>query len=284
MSKIVVFAGMAILSTLSASPQSTTRPTYMERAAVEHKGPTVEITSNDANPLAQAIQGLREEYGWRVNYEGAPLYSQFDVVDDTDPKSREAHPGERGVTRPVGGKFTTTLTEITDPTRTEGVEAALTKLVEDYNRSPNPGRYVLRRDTDGQLTIIGIRVRDDSGGYQTIVPVLDTPIIVSKQRRTVYEAVHAITDALSRKVGTQVILMSFPNNEFDKEVTLGGEETPARDLLKQAFSATNRPTLYDLGYDADVPVYGLNVSVAMKAHNDGAGHRKLVAIDSPLNR
>jgi len=218
-----------------------------------------------------------------VNYEAAPLHSHFDLVDVTDSKWRALHPTEKGFWGPVGGTFTSTFPEVSAADGPSGAKAALAKLVADYNQSDYPGKYIVRPYSGGQFTVIGTRVRDDSGDYHTLTPVLDTPILISREQRSVYDSVYAIFNALSSKVGTRMFVMSFPNNEFDKEVTLGGDEIPARDLLQQALAATGRPTLYDLGYDPNEPVYILNVYVAMKAQNDSAGHRKPVAIDRLIN-
>ena len=51
-------------------------------------------------------------------------------------------------------------------------EAALRKVVEDYNATVNPGKYVLRIDPAGQFTVVGTQVRDDTGVLQTVTPIL----------------------------------------------------------------------------------------------------------------
>lgn len=60
----------------------------MDRALVKHGGSEVTVVANDPIPLHQAISDLCLEYGWQVNWESAPGYSHFDVVDDTDAKWR----------------------------------------------------------------------------------------------------------------------------------------------------------------------------------------------------
>jgi hypothetical protein len=87
----------------AVSAQSTTRPKYLDHAVIQHSGSTATVTADFPVPIFQAISGMREEYGWRLDWEGAPCYCRFDVVDDTGPKWRAAHPDAKGVARPTGG-------------------------------------------------------------------------------------------------------------------------------------------------------------------------------------
>jgi hypothetical protein len=78
-----------------------------------------------------------------------------------------------------------------------------------------------------------------------------------------------------------VIMMSIPNNLFrDTQISLGGHNVEARQLLREAFDGTHRPLQYDIGFDPDnSPVYILNVSVTAKTEADKVGRRRLVPID-----
>ena len=135
-------------------------------------------------PLFQAIFGIRVEYGWRINWESAPGYSRFDVVDDTDPDWRAAHPNAKGVTRPAGGSFTANLPEPKEASDPGAERDILARLIDEYNATDNPGKYVLLADADGQFTVIGTTVRDEAGALRAISPVLDTPVTLAKIPRT----------------------------------------------------------------------------------------------------
>jgi hypothetical protein len=261
--------------------QSPASLQYLDRAIIQHKGSSVAVVANDPRPLLQALFAIREEYGWRVNWEEAPGYSHFDAVDSTDPKWRANHPGEKGVTRPAGGRFVGAFPEV-EGAPDAGVEKSLlAKLVQDYNATENPGKYVLRADPDGQMTIVGTKVRDETGALQEVAPLLDTLVTLASESRSLYDTVSAILDALRNSAGKKVIMMSIPNNEFrSTQLTLGGHDVPARQLLNQALASTRRPLQYDLGFDPDnSPTYVLNVSVAARAEGDEAGGRRLVPID-----
>jgi len=259
------------------SAQPTPRPSFLDRARIQHGDSVVTVTANAPLPLFQAIFAVRLEYGWQINFESAPCYSPFDVVDDTAPKWRAAHPNEKGVTRPAGGLFTGTFPEPKEASDPKAERLALSTLVEEYNATDNPGRYVLRVDSDGQFTVVGTEVKDESGALKQISPLLDTPLTLAKAPRSVYDTIKSILGALESATGSRVLFAATSSSLFrTTQTTTGGERVPARELLKQALANTNRTIQYDLSFDPDVPVYVLSLSPAMREENDGTGGRRLV--------
>jgi hypothetical protein len=266
------------------SAQSTTRPNFLDRARIQHGDSGVTITANDSIPLLQALYAVRLEYGWQINWEEAPCFSHFDLVDDTGPKWRAAHPDAKGVTRPAGGLFTATFPE-PKPSDPHAERLVLARLIEEYNATDNPGRYVLRVDPDGQLTVVGTEVRDETGALQEISPLLDTPLTLAKAPRTIYDTIKSILGALQSATGRQVLFAASSSSLFmTTQATIGGERVPARELLKQALASTKRPIQYDLGFNPDVPVYMLSPSPAMREEDDGLGGRRLVPAGSSAKR
>jgi hypothetical protein len=280
MLKSVHFSAVLGLLSLVTSAQSAGRAKFSDHARLQHGDSVVTVTANDSIPLLQAIAELRLEYGWQINWESAPGYSHFDVVDDTDPRWRAGHPGEKGVTRPAGGLFTGTFPEPKDPSDAGAERESLTRLIDEYNATDNPGKYVLRVDPDGQLTIVGTRVKDEAGALQKIAPLLDTPVVLPHALRSVDETIRSILGALQSVTGKKVILATASSSLFmTTQVTMGGDKVAARELLKQAFASTKRPLQYDLSFDPDVPIYVLSPSLAIMAVDDGHGGRKLVPVD-----
>jgi hypothetical protein len=269
----------ALLSGLSAA-QSTPRPKFLDHALIQHGGSEVTVVANDPLPLLQAISDLRLEYGWQINWESAPGYSHFDLVDATDQKWRAAHPGEKGATRPAGGLFTATFAEPKEASDPGAERDALARLIDEYNATDNPGKYVLRVDADGQFTVVGTRIRDETGVLQEIQPLLDTPVTLVKAQRNVYDTVESILGALRSVTGKKVLFAVASSSLFiNTQVSMGGERVPARDLLKQALASTKRPLQYDLCLNSDAPVYLLSVSLTMREQSNGLGGRKLVPVD-----
>lgn len=269
----------AILCGIS-SAQSTTRPSFFDHARLQHDNSLETVTAYDSLPLFQAIYAVRLEYGWVVNWESAPGYSRFDLVDDTGPKWRAAHPGAKGVTRPAGGSFTATFPEPkeSDP---DSERLVLARLIEQYNVTGNPGKYALLSDAYGHLTVIGTKVTDETGALQRVAPLLDTPVILPKATRDVDATIESILAALQSASGKKVIFGAVSRSLFrTTQVTIGGQEAPARELLQEALAGTKQAVEYDLLFNADAPVYILNVSPQLREEGDGLGGRELV----PMNR
>jgi hypothetical protein len=265
-----------------AAAQSAPRPKFFDHARVQHGASGVTIVANSSLPLAQAIEAIRLEYGWQINWESAPGYSHFDVVDDTGPKWRASHPGEKGVTRPSGGSFVGTFPEPGEASDAVTEHDAIARLIDEYNATDNPGKYILRTDSDGGLTVVGTRIRDETGALREASPLLDTPVTLAKAKRNVYETIELLLDALQSATGKKVIFAVASSSLFINTLeTLGGERIPARELLRQALASTQRSLQYDLGFNPDVPVYILSVSPAMKEESDGLGGRKLVPVAAP---
>ncbi len=115
---------------------------YWDDGIVMHNGNTTKVMANDPRPLQRAVESLSEEYGWLVDYED-PIYSDFEAVDRTDPRWVASHPGVRR--RLVGGhKFESEFPEIPKTgLSTTGEKSALEKVVADFNKSGNPGQFML---------------------------------------------------------------------------------------------------------------------------------------------
>jgi hypothetical protein len=116
---------------------------YMETAEVRHLAGSITVTANDARPLAQAVTALSEEFGWAIDFEDPAYYSKYDLVDDTAPQWRDAHPIARGVTVIAGGTFQTQFPE------TPGPQAARQRRRNTFSIQWSP-------------TITQVRIRADS--------------------------------------------------------------------------------------------------------------------------
>ncbi|MGH9604738.1 MAG: hypothetical protein ACRD3N_03450, partial [Terracidiphilus sp.] len=137
-----VLAGLMAL-TIFCSPLLS-----QERSIVYSNG-SATVAVNDPAPLAQAIIGVREEYGWVVDYEDPPWQSG-DLHDVSPAAWHAAHPGRRGSMEPDGGAFQSTYAVCPDMWGSASEELqVLNKIVSDYNASGNPGRFIVRVQTDG---------------------------------------------------------------------------------------------------------------------------------------
>lgn len=258
-------------------PQKQTK--FMKEGEIEHKGGFAKVRANHPRPLWQAIIAISQEYGWVVDYEDPPYASAPDLVDDTAPQWRTAHPGARGVTVPAGGLFECEFQEGSMIATAGGEESTLRKIVAEYNRSANPGKFILRAEGEGRFAVVGQSIKHQ-GKDQEIGPVLDTVISMRRELRSAEETIGIILKEVSIKSGKKVLPPGWPSNLLSQaQVTVGGENVTARSLLIETINQVGRPLRWSLLYDADVPSYVLNVGAATLAQRNTYGKRVLVPID-----
>jgi hypothetical protein len=260
----------------SSDAQTQNRvPRFMECAEVHHRADSATLSANDARPLAQALTALSEEYAWTIDFEDPPYDSKHDLVDDTAAEWRAAHPKEKGVTIISGGTFQTRFPETAGATFSAAQEEhALDIVVSDYNKSGNPGRFSLMSEGHGRFAVIGSHVRDDSGQEQPMPSILDTPITVPTETRDGLRTISAIREALTSKSQTRVEPGVMPLNVLVRtEVTVGGQNVPARTLLLQTLSLIKTKLYWLLPYDNDVKTYAFNLLPLRKATYDASGKR-----------
>lgn len=239
---------------------------YMPRATIQHSGGSATLIANSPDPLSQAITAIEREYGWVVNFEGPPIFSRYDTVDAGSDSFRTAHPRsgvtKPGLLRPSGGAFQSTYPESSVAPCLQCAlllqadeKQVLDKIVADYNRSSNPGNFVVRELADGTYSVIGTAVRDDEGHLQQVSPILDSQISIPTGTRDLMTTVKLIAGALTAKTGVKIIVGSgFGGNAArrfrDEMVTIGQENSPARDLLMTtlaAFKKTSWLMFYEPG-------------------------------------
>jgi hypothetical protein len=220
---------------------------------------------------------LSEEYAWTIDFEDPPFYSKHDLVDDTAPEWRAAHQNAQGVTVISGGAFQTRFPETADARLSVAQEEhVLDIVVSDYNKSGNPGRFSLINEGNGRFAVVGTHVRDDSGQEQAMPSILDTAITVPTETRDGLQTISAILKALTTKSQTRVELGLMPWNALVRtEVTVGGQNIPARALLLQTLSLIKTTLYWRLYYDNDVKTYAFSLLPLKKVTNDASGRRTL---------
>jgi hypothetical protein len=252
----------------------------MEAGVVEHKVGLATVKANDPRPLEQALTAVSEEHGWIVDYEDPPYTIAPDLVDDTSPQWRVSHPDSPGVTIPAGGAFQSDYDEGAAIATLKGQGAALRKIVSEYNRSGNPGKFLVREEEDGRFAVVGTTVKANAGKERNVASILDTRISLPTQQRSAAETIEAILKEVSDTSGTRLVVGTAPLNIIlNSQVTVGGENLPARTLLLQTLNGTGRTLIWSLLYDADIPSYALNLRVATIASRDTYGRKSLTPID-----
>src|SRR5580698_7977398 len=198
---------------------------YMQRAEVTVDSGKIKVVANSPRPLEQAFDALQQKYGWIINYEDPRYTSPLDLADAPDEqKTRRV---------PAGGNFSV---DIADSSNAE--EKMLRTILEAYNHSQNPGRFELRVGTQGDFDVVGTAAHDAKGAISQQEVLLDLPIELPSQERTIAETVQLICEKLTEQRHVTVSLGVYPRSTLGHTpVTVGGAKTPARDLLRQCLRA-----------------------------------------------
>ncbi len=221
------------------------------------------MIANDPRLLSQAVDALEDEYGWLgwlIDYEESFCESKYHVVDHTAPQWRMAHPDSKGVTVPSGGHFESWYSEVPGAQwSSEKIEEVLDKVVSDYNRSGNPGKYIVRREEKNRYAIIGTTIRDDAGHEKVVAAILDTPISLAREERSADLTLQLICERLSAKLGIKAAYGGFggmaDNVAIQSKVMVGGENLPARTLLLQTVDHIDGIRIWRLFYNSDSKQY-----------------------------
>ena len=278
---IVAIFLTCLLSAKFFAQESPPKKQYSE-AVIEHKTTGSAVVKVIApRPLHDVISALNDEYGWAINYEDAPYDSDFELIDSTDSKWRASHPNAPGFRIPAGGFFQCEYEEGTMLTTSAGKEEVLRRIISEYNRSGNPGKFIVRAGEDGRLSVIGTKVRGANTNDREIVPILDTLISIPTEQRSADETVEIILKALSEKSGMKVENFGIADNLLIQTKTIvGGENISARNLLLKTLNATKRTYIWSLLYDANSDTfYALNTRIAARVERKKDGTKSLQPID-----
>ena len=263
MKSIKLVASITLLVIAQAFSQAKPEAaSYLKEAQVSETEGTVHIVANSPRPLQQVLDALYRKYGWAVDYEDPRLTSQLDLVDVADPVTHAPH----AQILPAGGKFTVDFPAVSiappPPASTQtpadspkpasappvsalivsGDEEKTLRLVVDaYNKSDNPGRFEVRKNSEGNLVVVGTAARDAKGQILPQKPILDTPLTVVRRQRTATETIELLCQKLTASRGAKVAIGVNPRNVLDHTpVTVGATKAaPARDLLWQTLTAAH---------------------------------------------
>ncbi|HVI08304.1 MAG TPA: hypothetical protein VND65_08420 [Candidatus Binatia bacterium] len=220
---------------------------YLKQAVISQVGDVTRLHANSPRPLLQALDALRQKYGWLVSYED-PQFHGADLV-----KSQNEAPEEL----PAGGEFTVEF-----PARAPDEEKTLGLIVDAYNRTKNPGRFEVRR-VGGDYCIVGIAARDDKGAIAPRPPLLDSPVTIESAERSVADTVNLIGRAAAADPASTFAIGVAPSSFIARTmVKIGGSKMPARDLLAQCLKASQRRFSWRLLFDPASKGYFLSLDTA----------------------
>jgi hypothetical protein len=242
----IIFLSSLIVLQASAQISQGSR-SYSKDAAISFSGGTVHIVANSPRPLEQMLDALQQKYGWAINYEDPQYISPMDIL--TSPG------GDSSLKLPAGGTFTVEFSA-TAPEE----EKILRLVVDSYNQSKNPGRFELRHDPQGNFRVVGTAARDEKGTISAQPVVLDLPLTLTTEERSIADTVNLICEGIAAQNKTPVAVGISPRALMNRTLAkVGGTKIPAHDLLAESLTATRHNLYWRLLFDPDSKSYFLGI-------------------------
>ena len=232
---------------------------YWYEGIVTHDQGKTTVAANEPRPLRQAMEALAQEYGWTIDYED-PVYSEADAIERTDPAFLASHPGEKQHLV-SGHRFKSEFPEsTTSGTSVSEEKAILQKVIDDYNKSGNPGRFTLLDEGGGRFAVVGTKAGGDQGILESIISIDGKATTTNGSW-----ALAKICDALTASSGVQVRLLQYPLNVLVRtQVNPHAQSETARNVLRGVLSRAPQKLMWSLLYDIDDKTYYLNLLPAIK--------------------
>jgi hypothetical protein len=271
-------ACLALLGAAWGSAQTASAPSsYLKQATVSQTAQTVNITANSPRPLEQTLDALHLKYGWAVNYEDPQYLAQQDVTESPathlkvpaggnfsvefpakDPAAKSSDT-ETLDTKSPDAKAPNAKADAKDPDE----EKTLRLVLDAYNHSKNPGQFELRQNTQGNFYVVGTAARDAKGTIATQQPLLDVPLTIATEERTLSATIGLIFQAIEQQSHSTVKLGVSPRNILEHtSAKIGGTKISARELLQQCLLATHHNNMYwRLLFDPESKSYYLSIHI-----------------------
>lgn len=232
---------------------------YWYEGIVTHEQGKTTVSANEPRPLRQAVEALAQEYGWTVDYED-PVYSEADAIERTDLAFLASHPAEKQHLV-LGHRFKSEFPDsTTSGTSVSEEKAILQKVIDDYNKSGNPGKFTLLDEGGGRFAVVGT----NAGGGQA-PGILESLISIDGKATNGSWVLTKICDTLTSTSGLQVRLLQYPLNVLVRtQVNPRAENERARDILRDVLSQAPQKLMWSLLYDIDDKTYYLNLLPVIK--------------------
>ncbi len=207
------------------------------------------IVVDDPRPVAAAIDEIERRSGRPITYEDPPILNSNHMM----PMVRGGK--DSALLMPRGGSLRFSLPANDSP---EQVLAALERMVETYNVSHGAATFSVLRD--GLTHVVPRQTVDASGRPVAVTPVLDSRITVAAKRRNAMELLEEITRAVSLASGQTVEIGTVPMRALlRRQVEIGANSEPARNVLEKLIVASGMPLSWRLLYDPGLKAYYLNI-------------------------
>ena len=218
------------------------------------------VDGSSGRPLSEAVATLEERYGWVITYEDPPFEHESETEDVTARVRRDGNLTKKVIV-PKGAPFTFLYDLAPDgKTPADPPMAVLTRLLNDYALSGNPGEFKVI-ESDGAFHVIPAKVRSAAGDLVACRSVLETRISLPEESRSVDEMVQAVFRAITAASGARIFSGLTGNLYLQTRVRDGAKDQRARDVLTRALAATGRRVSWRLRYQPGTQHYGFSAHV-----------------------
>ena len=253
--KTLTLVAVALIAHASAqtgaTPAAQTPPPAAKETAAPPANTPITISGSGPRPLQQALGALRLKYNGALSYEEPQYISAKAVMED---------PHTKGLFIPAGKSFSVEIPPVQSATDAAAEEKSLQLIVDTYNQSGNPGKFEIRKTESKAISVVGVAAIDDKGSFAGQKPLLDSPVTIPAKERTISDTVDLLCQQLTDGTHVPISVGISPRSLVDHtNVKLGGDKTPARNILAQALAASTAPLYWQLIYDPNSKGYVLNI-------------------------
>jgi len=235
------------------------------------------LSVQDPRPMERAVDRIVKRHQLQVTYEDPPYIYSGDIRDVTTEVRRDLAnypPGQAPkVFAPKGGSIKLRYSVLSATSKPEQPVALLRNIVRAHEVSAAGATFDVR-ESDGVIHVIPVSFRDATGRLVPLSPVLDTVISLPAANRSTIEALEALCAAVTESAKVQVGMFTAPinllsRNQFSEAVY---NET-ARDVLTRILKSTQRKLVWQLIYDVNTKLYGLNIQALPESTANSASAR-----------
>jgi hypothetical protein len=248
LSKLVAISVFFVTCHLASQTVPTKGESFQLHGKVERQNGMVKLTVSSPWPVEQGMSAVRREFGLLLDYEeGSSTYQ----ANSTRARSLKSD-----------GRFVIQVPE-TSLASGNDRERFIKDILEQFYAQGGLSFTVLSGVND-RLTVAPSSSSDR---------LLDTPIIVRPERRTIEQTVEAILGQVSRQRGVSIVRGGLIDNDLEnKEIVVGSATAvAARSLLAQALDGASDKRYWLFGWDPSLRNYVLAIQTAVRLEKAPTG-------------
>ncbi len=217
------------------------------------------LRANDPRPLDQITLLLNSSYNYLLDYEDPPYMSKNELTGSVTKEWLAQGGAEYYV--PNGGEYEVQSSRSEVMSDGPNEKVFLTRMLESYARTSNPGFFELISEPRGRFSIVGKAMRNDSGYPVSSTPLLGYSVRLGSEKQSAYSALLELVSQLQSASGITIKLGTLPYNLLRSTIySAATKPESARIQLAAILDATKEGLAWSLLYDANDRSYVLNLA------------------------